>query len=116
MELKNGALIEVKSADNPEALVAVGLDLLIITEAALVKQEAWEISLRPRLSSPGRLGMAIFNGTPKGKNWFYHLYLRGQDMNQPDWKSWNKPTLDNPYIDPAEIEKAKTEQQSFRSF
>jgi len=109
MELDNGAAIEIKSADNPDSLVAVGLDVLLITEAALVSADAWDMALRPRLASPGRAGLAIMNGTPKGRNWFYEAYLRGQDPEAPDWWSINEPTTKNPHIDPAEVEKARRE-------
>ena len=108
-----GALIEVKSAHNPDELVSVGLDGMLVTEAGLIKSETWEDSLRPRLSS--RQGVAIFNGTPRGKwegrgadgkkikSLLYNLYLKGQ-MGDPEWQSFNFPTWTNPYIPPSEIE------------
>ena len=93
IELLNGELIEIKSADDPKALVAVGLDFLVVIEAALLKKDAWELYLRPRLSSPGRWGRALFEGTPKGKNWYWECFLRGQDREaHPDWESFNFPT------------------------
>lgn len=116
MHLRGGIVIEIKSADNPESLVSVGLDVLLITEAALVSADAWDMALRPRLASPGRAGLGIMNGTPKGRNWFYEAYLRGQDTEETDWWSINEPTSKNPHIDPAEIEKARREmpQRWFR--
>jgi hypothetical protein len=123
LEWKGGAVIEVKSADDPNSLVAVGLDWVFMVEAALISEEAWEMALRPRLSSPGRAGLAIFNGTPKGRNWYYHLYLRGRDPQYEDWESWNFPTrcqlgpggelvdhpMGNPYVRREEIERARQE-------
>jgi hypothetical protein len=105
MELPDGVLIECKSADRPETLVSVGIDVLVLTEAGLVSAVAWEQSLQPRLVSPGRAGLATVNGTPKGRHsWFHRLYLAGQDPLQPDIASWNFPTLDNPHIDRGEVE------------
>jgi len=49
-------------------------------------------------------GTAIFTGTPKGHNWYYRVWTRGQDEAQKDYKSWNYPSLNNPYLDPKEIE------------
>ena len=94
IELFDGkAVIEMKTAMEPERLVSVGLDLLVVTEAGLVNEESWTQSLRPTLSSPGRLGEAIFNGTPKGKNWFYCLAMRGAGASGgSDVRSWNYPT------------------------
>ena len=99
LEWRGGAVIEVKSADNPNALVAVGLDWAVLTEAALVAEEAWEMALRPRLSSPGRAGLAVLNGTPKGLNWYHRAYLRGIDPAQPGWASWNFPTAASLTVD-----------------
>ena len=121
LEWRGGAVVEVKSADNPRALVAVGLDWVVLTEAALIAEEGWEMALRPRLASPGRAGLAIFNGTPKGLNWYHRAYLRGLDPAQPEWASWNFPTaalLDqqgrllrhpygNPYVSLDELEQAR---------
>jgi hypothetical protein len=121
LEWKGGAVIEVKSADDPRALVAVGLDFVILTEAALLADEAWDMALRPRLASPGRAGLSIFNGTPKCRNRYYQTYLRGLDPQQPDWQAWNFPTTallgpngqlvrhphGNPHISLSEIEQAR---------
>lgn len=106
-------LIEVKSADDPDSLVAVGLDWVVITEAARINnmEEVWA-NIRARLSSPhrglrGKGGYAILNSTPKGMNEFYRLYQFGQDPNMPEWQSWTFPTSDNPYVSQQEIEDAK---------
>jgi hypothetical protein len=98
IELLNGSTIWAKSADNPDALVGEGLDLLIMDEAARVKPDAWEIALQPALSD--RKGSAIFISTPKGKNWFYNLYLMGTNESQyPEYKSFNYPSDCNTTID-----------------
>lgn len=107
VELVNGILIEVKSADDPQGLVSVGLDYVLITEAGKMKKDAWEESLRPCLASPGRAGLAVINGTPKGKNWFYDLYCRGLDPEYSDYESFHHSSLNNPYFDPKEWDEAK---------
>jgi len=48
----------------------------------------------------------MFISTPKGRNWFWRLYQRGQDANESAWASWQRPTSENPYIDLLEIEQA----------
>ena len=50
VELANGSIIALKGAENADSLRGVSLSALIIDEAAYVKQEAWEMVLRPALS------------------------------------------------------------------
>jgi phage terminase large subunit-like protein len=83
-----------KSADNPDSLRSEGLDFLWVDEGGQIKEEAWNLALRPALMD--KKGRAIFTGTPKGKNWYYRLYSRGQDPLQTDYKSWNYPSVNNP--------------------
>lgn len=105
--LNGGAEVWMKTGAEPERLVGSGPDVIAITEAGLLVREAWETGLRPALSSPGRAGLALINGTPKGLNWFRDMYLRGQDPLDTEVESWNYPTSANPYIDPREIEQAR---------
>ncbi len=114
-ELVNGSTIWIKSSDNYDNLRSEGLDLAILDEAAMMAPEVWSEVIRPSLAD--KKGKAIFISTPKGLNFFYSLYLLGQDSNNnPDWESWKFPTVSNPYIDPKEIEELKknTPEQIFR--
>jgi hypothetical protein len=104
--LTNGAVLEWRSADNETSLRGAGLNFLIVDEAARVKDESWH-ALRPCLSDT--LGKAILISTPKGHNWFYHLFLRGQDPLQTDYRSWQFPSSDNPYFPPDESQTAQSE-------
>jgi len=49
-------------------------------------------------------GIAFFTGTPRGHNWYFQLWTRGQDPSQTNYKSWSFPSVNNPYLDPLEIE------------
>jgi len=97
--------LQVRSADDPDSLRGEGLDLVVMDEAAFTRETAWTQALRPALAD--RRGCALFLSTPKGRNWFYHLYLRGQDQNETEYASWNLPSADNPYLAPAELEQAQ---------
>ncbi len=107
IETLNGGIIEVHSAYDPEALVGVGLDVVLITEAARIAdmEDVWS-NLEARLNSPGRGlngegGMAIINSSPLGTNYFYKMWKWGQkDTSEwdPDWESWKFTTWDNPYM------------------
>lgn len=90
-----------KSADNPDSLRSEGLDVLWVDEGAQIKEEAWNLALRPALMD--KKGVAIFTGTPKGHNWYFQVWTRGQDKKQVDYESWNFPSQNNPYLDPQEI-------------
>jgi len=113
LKLVNGSEIRFHSADRADSLRGEGLDGLVIDEAALVKKERWERELRPSLID--KKGWAIFISTPKGRNWFHTLYLRGQDNSAwPDWRSWRQKSYINTigrggYLDSAEIDAVKRE-------
>lgn len=79
--LRDEILIEFKTAERPEALVAVGLNGMWIDEAARMKSEAWLGGLRMRLSD--KRGWAIFSTTPLGRNWFYHEVVRRAQNDGP---------------------------------
>lgn len=99
----SGGWVQVKSADNPDSLRGEGLDLAVLDECAVMKEEAWTASIRPALSD--RKGGALFISTPRGHNWFWRIYQRG--LQGGEWQSWKFPTASNPHIDPAEIEAAR---------
>jgi hypothetical protein len=90
-----------KSADNPDSLRSEGINVLWLDEGSQVSEDAWNLGLRPALMD--KKGHAIFTGTPKGKNWYFQIWTRGQDPQQTDYKSWTFPSSSNPYLDPKEI-------------
>jgi len=106
-----GTIIEAKSAEDPEKLVGAGLTKIIVDEAAMVPQKAWTQSLRPTLID--HKGKAIFISTPKGKNWFWELWQKGQQKEEVDWRSWRFTSYDNEYIDKAEIDKLIKDMPDF---
>ncbi len=107
IETVNGGIIEVHSAYDPESLVAVGLDLVTITEAARIAdlEDVWS-NIEGRLNSPGRGlggkgGRAILNSSPLGTNYFYKMWKWGQKDTSdydPDFESFKFTTWDNPYM------------------
>lgn len=108
IELKNNIMTELRSADNEDdGLRGAGLDWCIIDEASRVSKRSWEYGIRPALSD--KRGKAIFISTPKGRNWFYDMYVKGQDPHYPNYKSWKFESRDNPYFPTDEWETAKNE-------
>lgn len=101
--LPGDAQIEFKSADNPGGLLSRGLDVVVCTEAARMKREAWQNSLQTRLASPGRGfngtgGIAILNSTPNGRNWFWELYNSAKNDRSGYMRAWHFTSYDNPGI------------------
>ena len=106
LELITGGVIECWTMVDPDAGRSRKYGRVIIDEAGKARslRQAWEESIRPTLSD--LKGDAWFLGTPKGGGYFHNLYTRGQG-ERPHWSSWRFGTIDNPYIDPKEIEDAR---------
>lgn len=106
---KSGGYIQIKSAALPDNLRGEGLDLVVIDEAAFVKEAVWFNALRPALSD--RNGQALLISSPAGKNWFYHLWTRGQDSEfAGQYESWKFKTAVNPLIPASELYEAERTQ------
>lgn len=97
--------VQVKSADSDGGLRGEGLDYLTMDEAAHVRnlKDVWEQELRPALAD--RKGGALFISTPKGYNMFYELWKRAEIDHE--YKAWQVPSWENPFLSPSEIEAAK---------
>ena len=104
--LINGSIIALKGADNYDGVRGVGLNFLCIDEFADVNDKAWYEVLRPTLSDTQ--GKALFCGTPKGFNWAYELYKKGQ-VKDEGWSSWQYTTLDGGFVSVDEIESARAD-------
>ncbi len=104
--MPSGGSIRVRSGDDPDSLRGASIDLVVLDEAAFLRESVWTSALRPALSD--RRGRAMFLSTPKGiGNWFYRLYGYGLDPTRTEWQAWQFPTADNPHIPPDEIEAAR---------
>lgn len=105
IETVNGGLIEFRSADDPDSLVSVGLDICYITEAARIKQFDVVIgNLTDRLDSPGRGpngtgGLMLINSSPRGRTFFNEVCkwgIEGGSKQRPGWETWYISRWDNP--------------------
>ena len=105
LELPGGGVIRVRSGHDPDALRGSGLDLAVLDEAAYLHPDVWRAAIRPALAD--RRGEALFLSTPRGRNWFWSLWMHGQTAAHEQWKSWRFPTTANPLIDPAEVQAAR---------
>jgi len=103
----NGGLIEFRSADDPDSLVSVGLDIVWITEAARIKQFDIVIgNITDRLDSPGRGpngtgGLLLVNSSPRGRTFFNEVCkwgIEGGKSQRPNWETFYVSRWDNPYF------------------
>ena len=105
IELVNGSTIKCKSADNPISLIGEGVNFLIVDECARISETVWTEALRPTLTDTE--GDVLLISTPQGMNWFRQMFIRGQDPNENNYKSWQFPSSANPFLKKEEIEEAK---------
>ena len=78
---KNGSIIQLKGADDPDALRGPNPVGIVFDEFAKMKFATWGV-LEPILRAND--GWAWFIGTPIGKNHLFKLYQQGQE----DHKEW----------------------------
>jgi len=105
LELITGGIIDMWSLDQPDSVRGRKYKRVAINEAAQTPEleYAWEQVIRPTLTD--YVGDAWFASTPRGLNYYWRLWQRGQDrLAFPDWRSWRYPTSANPFIEASEIE------------
>jgi hypothetical protein len=101
----NEGSVQFYTGERLDSLRGRKFHLVVIDEASYIPnlEDGWLNSIRPTLTD--YKGRAIFLSTPKGKNYFYSLYLKGLE-SESDWQSFKFTTYDNPYIDKNEIDDA----------
>lgn len=93
MQFPGGGFLGIYSMDNEDSIRGEAFHLVIVDEAARIPEGAWTDAIMPTLADYG--GRAILISTPKGKNWFWTEWLRGEMRNE-GIASWQAPTRDNP--------------------
>ena len=106
IKFPNDGSVEFFTGERLDNLRGRKFHLVVIDEASFIHnlEEGWLNSIRPTLTD--YKGRALFLSTPKGKNFFYSLYLKN---GEPDWESFKFTTYDNPHIDKTEIDDARTQ-------
>jgi len=103
IEISRNIWIQCKSAENPKSLLGEELDLLIVDEAANISSEIWYDYLLPTTASKTKQGKTIFISSPRGKNWFYDLYLQAKERGG----AFHFTSLEGIEIDKEEWERLK---------
>jgi hypothetical protein len=100
----NNGSIEFYTGERLDNLRGRKFHLVIIDEAAFIPdlESGWQNSIRPTLTD--YQGKAVFLSTPRGKNFFYSMFMK---QGEADWQSFKFSTYDNPYINTREIDEAR---------
>lgn len=103
--LVNNSQIMLRSADNPDSIRGIGVDYVVIDEAADIPklEDTWNAVIRPTLSD--REGGALIIGSPKGRDFFFDLYENAKTA--PNWACWQYTTADGGNVSEEELEQAK---------
>jgi phage FluMu gp28-like protein len=101
----NGSVLYFRSGEREDTLRGYTLDYLVVDEAAYIKNEVWTTVLRPTVLVRGK--KVLFISTPKGKNWFYEIAMRGMSDDYPSYKTFHATSFDTPFITQEELEEAK---------
>jgi len=112
--MPGGGRIGIYTADNSVGLRGENFDIVICDEAAQYAPEVWTDVIMPTLAD--RNGIAMLISTPKGKNWFYHEYIRGLTDGVTQ-ASFTAPSADNPMINiqrAARLAKERVSERTYR--
>ncbi|GIV51024.1 MAG: hypothetical protein KatS3mg038_1545 [Candidatus Kapaibacterium sp.] len=105
LELLTHGVLDLWTLDDPDSGRGREYDLVVIDEAAKVKklEQAWTQTIQPTLLT--RRGAAWFLSTPKGRNYFFRLWLTSQQT--AGWAGWRFRTGDTGLVSLSELEEAK---------
>lgn len=114
IETRRNGFMALFSGDNIDSIRGEAFHLVVIDEAAKLPETAWTDAIMPTLADFN--GDAVLISTPRGRNWFWSEWQRGQS-GDPLQRSWSAPTGDNPMPTiRSAVEKARTRvpERTFR--
>lgn len=113
IEFPSRGRLMVYSADNDIAIRGESFDVVIVDEAAMIREETYTDVIMPTVAD--RDGKLLLISTPKGRNWFYREWQRG---NQNGYSaSWTAPSIANPMPTirkAAEMAKERVSERTYR--
>jgi PBSX family phage terminase large subunit len=101
----NGSIIYFRSAEREDNLRGNTLDYLVVDEAAYIRDTVWNQVLRATVLVKGK--KILFLSTPRGRNWFYEMALRGDSEDYIQYKTFKGSSFDSPFITEQELLEAK---------
>jgi len=94
IQFSGGGFLGIYSMDNEDSIRGDNFDLVVSDEAAMMSETAWTDAIQPTLADRG--GDALLISTPRGRNWFWKEWVKGQDGAQSTQQSWTAPSSANP--------------------
>lgn len=101
----NNSVIQFYTAKNYDSIVGSSFDYFLGDEFAIWPLQAWDF-IQPTVAAK-KNAKVILASTPRGKNSFYNLCVRGQSTTDHFVKEHRMFYGDNPYYDLREVEEAK---------
>lgn len=106
--LSNGSIIQLMGTDDGgDRAVGTNPVGILMSESALCPERVWQY-LNPILAENG--GWALFNSTPRGKNWFYKILEKAK--LDPDWFASHLPVTKTQAVSPEDLKRAREEMGS----
>lgn len=104
----NDSVLQLKGAENEDALRGPNLDGLVIDEAAYIQEYLWTGILQSQLV--GSMGPAYFISSPNrwGRNWYTKFCedaKKKMDAGDAQWAYWHFTIYDNPTLSVPEIDR-----------
>lgn len=85
--------LSIYTADNDVGMRGEAFDLVVVDEAAMIREETYTDVILPTLAD--RNGRILLISTPKGRNWFWREWQRGK-QDEANYTSFQAPTSANP--------------------
>ena len=105
IKLKTGSKVIFRSSEREDGLRGYTFDYLFLDEAAYQSEDAWKRAIQPTALVHGK--KVVLFSTPRGRDYFYNMFMLGEDPAYPNYASVRMEQGDNPYINKEEIEGAK---------
>ncbi len=99
VRLKNGSLIQIIGTNNIDSVVGTNPIGCVFSEYSLQDPRAWQL-IRPILVENG--GWAVFNFTPRGKNFAFDMYEMAR--SNPAWFSQLLTVEDTGVVSPEDVQ------------
>lgn len=109
----NGRRLRLLGADNYDSIRGFTWSFVVLDEYKDMAEDVWKEVIRPALTVAR--GSALFIGTPKGKNHFYHLYRSAQAAmadGDKEWAAFTFTSAANPFITADEIRSTTRDMSS----
>lgn len=100
--LVNGVTIRLLGMDNPDAARGMSVRFAVLDEYAQMPEMVFPEIIRPALMDTA--GGALFIGTPKGRNHFFHLFYAAEKGERgADWAAFNFSSARNTFLRAEEL-------------